>query len=260
MATQESVAPSSQPAAQVCDHGRGDPEANDRTAEERAANERRSSGETAANLAGLAANLVLMLGYALAVWFQALEFDGRARETVAVVVYFLAFALLLLSGVIELSVDVFSVRVVGHGRYHSRARWNRVVSILFIAAGVLDIVAFVYWMRRDFDVEDVVLLISSYVLLSMAILVLGFQVQELGGQSWKESITSDMIDFLANVIVFVLSVTGVLLRHMQHSPKKAFEESLSDRLEMATVPLWLVTSLMYVMTDVIRVKTGVTEL
>mmetsp|Transcript_2744 Transcript_2744/g.6255 ORF Transcript_2744/g.6255 Transcript_2744/m.6255 type:complete len:269 (-) Transcript_2744:434-1240(-) len=264
MATQEPVAPSSrQPAAQGCDHGQEEPEADVKAAEERAADELKSSRETAASrsdlVAMLVANVILVLGYALAVWFQALEFDGRARETVAVAVYFPAFALLLLSGVIELSVDVFSVRVVGHGRYHSSsARWNRVVSILFIAAGVLDIVAFVYWLRRDFDVEDVVLLISSYVLLAMAILVLGLQVQEIGRQSWKESITSDRIDFVANVLVFVLSVTGVVLRHMQHSPKEAFEER-SDRLEMATVPLWLVSSLMYVTADVIRVKTRVAD-
>jgi len=71
-------------------------------------------------------------------------------------------------------------------------------------------------------------------------------------------ITSDRIDFMANVLVFVLSVTGVVLRHMQHSPKEAFEER-SDRLEMATVPLWLVSSLMYVTADVIRVKTRVAD-
>ena len=78
------------------------------------------------------------------------EFRSRDRQLIAITVYFLGFALLVLSGIVELSVDIFSVRMVGHGRYHSKSSlWNRAISVLFITMAILDIVSFCYWMLRD---------------------------------------------------------------------------------------------------------------
>ena len=68
------------------------------------------------NRRSFVANFLLVLGYSFGLWFQVYEFIGRDRETIAITVYFIAFILLILSGVLELSVDVFSVRTVGHGR------------------------------------------------------------------------------------------------------------------------------------------------
>ena len=85
------------------------------------------------------ANFILLLGYTFGLWFQVYEFQGRDRTTIAITVYFVAFVLLILSGLLELSVDIFSTRSVGHGRYHSTSyRWNRFISLLFISAGILD--------------------------------------------------------------------------------------------------------------------------
>ena len=251
----------SQPSAQVYDHGQ-DPAAVaadiadlESYVETEAAAERESEIELALSKPASVANLVLLLGYILALWFQILDFNGRAREDTAIVVYFLAFALLITSGMIELSVDVFSNRLVGHGRYHSdSSNWNRVISSLFIVAGTLDIVAFVYWMRRDFDVEDKVLLISSYVLLIMAVPALYFQVMDIRKETWRDVIVSDRIDLGANIVVFVVSVMGVVLRHMDNS-ETDFGDA-TDKLELATVPIWLFTSVLYVATDGIRLQTG----
>ena len=204
------------------------------------------------NRAGLIANIILMLGYAFTVWFQAYEFAGRDRETVAIVVYFLGFALLVLSGCIELSVDVFSVRVVGHGRYHSEsARWNISISYLFICAGVLDIVAFVYWMRREKDIEITVLLVSSYVLFTMATLVLYFQVMDVKQQSWPGTNKPDRIDLMANILFFATTVLGVVLRHMEHSQREEFGEA-TNRMELAMMPMLFFSSVLYVITDAMR--------
>ena len=68
------------------------------------------------NRRSFVANFLLVLGYSFGLWFQVCEFTGRDREAIAITVYFIAFTLLILSGVLELSVDVFSVRTVGHGR------------------------------------------------------------------------------------------------------------------------------------------------
>lgn len=251
------------PAVQIYDHGSAEREDEDQA--DKQPSNRTSEGESVrtavicTNRAGLVANTFLLLGYTFALWFQVYDFTDRSWENIAIAVYFVAFALLILSAFIELGIDCFSVRTTGHGRYHGdSARWNRFVSVLFIAAGILDMVAFVFWMERDNDTENMVLLISSYVLLVMAILALYFQVQDVREQSWPGTITSDRIDLAANGIVFILSVVGVVLRHMQTSTKD-FDDA-DDRLEMATVPIWLFTAVMYVTTDVIRVKTGVTDI
>jgi hypothetical protein len=100
-------------------------------------------------------------------------------------------------------VDIFSVRKVGHGRYCSGSpKWNRIISLLFIAVGILDIVAFCFWMEKDFDTEEIVLICSGYLLLIMSTLVLIFQLQE------PIDDTPDKIDLAANWLVFV----GAILR------------------------------------------------
>jgi len=210
----------------------------------------RSISVIRSNRAGLAANIILLIGFTFALWFGIYEFNGRDRETIAIVVYFLAFAFLIISGLVELSVDVFSVRTTGHGRYHSdSAVWNSFISCLFVLAGMLDIVAFVYWMRRDPDTEVQVLLVSSYVLLTMAILALYFQLRETKEQQWQ-IITSDKIDLVSNGLVFIISVAGVVLRHMQY-PGNDFGD-VTDELELALMPIFLFSSILYVTTDVMR--------
>ncbi|KAL7529422.1 hypothetical protein ACHAWF_002969 [Thalassiosira exigua] len=196
-----------------------------------------------ADKVGVAANVVLLLGYVLALLFGFYEFQGRAREPTAIVVYFLAFALLILSALVEFSVDAFSVRTVGHGRYHSGSPgWNRCFSILFLVAATLDIVAFVYWLRRQLEVEVMILLISSYVLLVMAALVLYFQWAE-----FRQSSAMTPSDLMANAIILVTSLLGVVLRHLQHS-QNDFDDA-ADKLELSTLVFWLLSSVLYVATD-----------
>lgn len=215
-----------------------------------------------ANRTGLVANMILMLGYIFTLWFQVYEFTARDRETIAIVVYFLGFALLILSGLIELSVDVFSIRTIGHGRYHSdSALWNRIISTLFISAGILDIVAFVYWMRRELEIENTVLTVSSYILLIMAILALYFQMVNdylmPSSSSWAETIIADKIDLMANVLVFATTIVGVVLRHMEGSDRD-FGDS-TNQMELAMMPLFLFSSILYVINDIMRLKQGILD-
>lgn len=204
------------------------------------------------------ANFILLLGYTFGLWFQVYEFQGRDRTTIAITVYFVAFVLLILSGLLELSVDIFSTRTVGHGRYHSTSeRWNRFISLLFISAGILDIIGFVYWMQREPITERQVLLVSAYVLFVMAIIVIYFQIVEVKKDTWSGTLSSDKVDLVANGIVLVVTILGVVLRHTDLSSNDYGDAT--DRLELATVPIWLFTSILYTFTDLLRLQMMIEE-
>ena len=131
------------------------------------------------------------------------------------------------------------------------------ISFLFVTAGALDIVAFVYWLQRQKKVEIRTLLLSSYILLVMAIVVLYFQIMETKKVSWTRTILSDKIDLAANGLIFIVTVMGVVLRQMELSPNDYAETT--NRLELSTLPLWLFSSMMYASTDVLRLQTMIQE-
>ena len=200
------------------------------------------------NRLALLANAVLLLGYSFNLWFQYYEYNRRDREIVAIVVYFIAFALLILSGIMELCVDAFSVRTVGHGRYHAHsASWNGVVSIAFVSAGLLDVVSFIFWMEKMKGEENAVLLISAYVLFVTATLALTFSVLETKNISWSGTMKPDRIDLMANGLFFVTAVIGIVLRHVQFA-QAGFEEATND-MELIIVPLFLFCSILYMTAD-----------
>lgn len=131
------------------------------------------------------------------------------------------------------------------------------ISFLFVTAGALDIVAFVYWLQRQKEVQIRTLLLSSYILLVMAIVVLYFQIMETKKVSWTRTILSDKIDLAANGLIFIVTVMGVVLRQMELSPNDYGETT--NRLELSTLPLWLFSSMMYASTDVLRLQTMIQE-
>ena len=131
------------------------------------------------------------------------------------------------------------------------------ISFLFVTAGALDIVAFVYWLQRQKEVQIRTLLLSSYILLVMAIVVLYFQIMETKKVSWTRTILSDKIDLAANGLIFIVTVMGVVLRQMELSPNDYGETT--NRLELSTLPLWLFSSIMYASTDVLRLQTMIQE-
>ena len=83
----------------------------------------------------------------------------------------------------------------------------------------------------------------------MAILTLYFQIIAVKKESWTGTTVSDRIDLAANGLVLVVTVLGVLLRHKELSSND-FGEVTIDRLELATVPIWLFSSMMYAYADV----------
>jgi len=203
--------------------------------------------------AGILANILLLIGHVFGVWFGVYDFTGRSRETIAIVIYFVTFGFLIVSGFVELSLDIFHQRVIGHGRYHSGSvGWNSVISCLFISAGIGDVVAFFYWLAKDFDTENIVLLASSYVLFVMAILALGFQANDLQDITCEEATITDRVDLVANCIVLVATIMGIVFRDMDHSHKDFGD--VNSEIEMAHLPIWLFSSILYVTTDVLRYK------
>ena len=194
------------------------------------------------NCLALLANVVLLLGYSFNLWFQYYEYNRRDRETIAIVVYFIAFALLVLSGIMELCVDKV------HGRYHSHsAFWNGVISITFVTAGLLDVVAFIFWMEKMKREEKTVLLISAYVLFVAATLALTFSVLETKKLSWSGTMKADRIDLMANSLFFVTALMGIVLRHVQFA--QAGSEEATNVMELIIVPLFLFCSILYVTAD-----------
>ena len=200
------------------------------------------------NCLALLANVVLLLGYSFNLWFQYYEYNRCDRETIAIVVYFIAFALLILSGIMELCVDALSVRTVGHGRYHAHsAFWNGVISITFVTAGMLDVVSFIFWMEKMKGEEKTVLLISAYVLFVAATLALTFSVLEAKKISWSGTMKPDRIDLMANGLFFVTAAMGIVLRHVQFA--QAGSEEATNDMELIIVPLFLFCSILYVIAD-----------
>jgi hypothetical protein len=114
--------------------------------------------------------------------------------------------------------------------------------------GITDIVAFCYWIQKDFRTENILQICSGYVLLIMSILVFYFQM--------KESVdnTPDRIDLLANWLVYVDAILNVVLRHVELSVK--FLDDETNRIELAVVILLLITAVLYVSADIIRIKSS----
>ena len=214
--------------------------------------------------AAFSANIILLFGYTFGLWFQIYEFTERAREPIAIFVYFLGFVLIVISGIIEFLIDVCSVRTVGHGRYHSGSTiWNRIISILFIAMGILDIVGFAYWIKREFETEKKVLLCSSYLLLVMAALSLFFQIKE----EYKGEGT-DFIDFIPNGLAFTMDLTSngfvfigavwyVVFLHLEVSDAQKDQKDFGDipsKMELDMMILFFVSAMLYVIADWLRFK------
>ena len=160
------------------------------------------------------------------------------------VLYFVGFILLILSGLLELSVDTLRIRTVRHGRYSDRSNWNLFISLLFILAGVLDIIALFIiepfaWMKEMF------FLVSDYILLVMAVLIMPLH-------SWRETTIPDKIDFTANGVVLVVAILGVVFGHKELSSYDDGEAITRMGLALIPPPIWILSSLMYCVADVQR--------
>ncbi len=205
--------------------------------------------------AAVSANIILLFGYTFGLWFQIYEYTGRARLKIAITVYFLGFSLIVVSGIIEFLIDVCERRTTGHGRYHSGSRIvNCIISILFIAMGILDIVGFYYWMIRDFDTEDKVLLCSSYLLVVVAVLSLFFQIKEEEGTNLINFIPDGLvftIDLISNGFVFIGAVWYVVFQHLEVFGQKNFGD-VPNRMELQMMILFFVSAVLYVIADSLR--------
>ncbi|KAK1738226.1 hypothetical protein QTG54_010895 [Skeletonema marinoi] len=114
--------------------------------------------------------------------------------------------------------------------------------------GITDIVAFCSWILKDLRTENILQICSGYVLLIMSILVFYFQMKETIDS------TPDRIDLLANWLVYVDAILNVVLRHVELSVK--FLDDETNRIELAVVILLLITAVLYVSADVIRIKSS----
>lgn len=195
---------------------------------------------------GLVANLLYFVGAASFVAFATLELNGRDRSSKALGIYTTAFVCFLLSGLAEFFIDIFSGRAVRHGRYSLKRFWNLMISIIFVIGTILDIVGFFLWVKKEFVVEHRVLYASSYLWLSTAILVLVGQVPQMAN-------LVDGLDDAGNVLFFVGTVVDCVVRAVD-DPKTAHPNTTVGRLEFSSTPMWLASSICYVLADITRIN------
>lgn len=164
------------------------------------------------------ADFMLVIGYSLYLGCQVYEYQNgslfwyrrRARRRRLLIdpsyhhtnsylfaLYFAGFILLILSGLLELSVDGLRIRTVRHGRYSDRSNWNLFISCLFISAGILDIIA-LFIIEPFAWIKEMFFLVSDYILLVMAVLIMPLH-------SWRETTMLDKIDFTSNGLVLVVA-------------------------------------------------------
>lgn len=197
---------------------------------------------TRTSYVGLTSNCLLLLGYISNVVFSYYDKEGRAREPFAIFIYFLAFGILVISALTELGLDVFFTRVVRHGRYCDSNFWNIVISLLFVLAGLFDIVAFIFWEDMQMETEKNLLFVSAYALLVMIVIVMRFTVLE------NRRGIKDMLNLVANVVVGVGVILNLLVRHFQ---KANVQEDVSKNMEFWLSIVWLLSALIYVWADLI---------
>jgi hypothetical protein len=195
---------------------------------------------------GLVANLLYFVGAASFVAFATIELNGRDRSSKALGTYTTAFACFLLNGLAEFFIDIFSGRAVRHGRYSLKQFWNLIISIIFVIGTILDIVGFFLWVKKEFVVEHRVLYASSYLWLLTSILVLVGQVPQMAN-------LMDGLDDAGNILFFVGTVVDCVVRAVD-DPETAHPDTTVARLEFSSSPMWLASSICYVLADMTRIN------
>ena len=113
------------------------------------------------------------------------------------------------------------------------------ISLLFILTGILYIIAPLTLMK------EMVVLVSDYILLVMAVLIMPLH-------SWRETTMPDKIDFTANGLVLIVAILGVVLGHKELSSYDDGEAITRIGLALIPPPIWILSSLMYCVADVQR--------
>jgi hypothetical protein len=221
---------------------------------------------------GFVSNIILLLGLICNVIFSCYEVTGQDREPIAIIIYFVAFTLLLISAMIELYVDVWFTRVgIKHGRYYSmHTKWDIIISILFIIGLSVDIIAFIFWRDFQLEIEKNLLFVSAYTLLIMTIIVMYFVIiselqccnkgnvttPPLGDNNNNNTNTntnnnnnniSNKLDAVANTIFSFGVILNIIVRHFEKDP--SIDEGVSKTTELFLSIIWCISGLLYVGAD-----------
>ncbi len=131
--------------------------------------------------------------------------------------------------------------------------------------GILDIVGFSYWIKKEFETEKKVLLCSAYLLLVMAALSLFFQMKE---EFKGEGEGTDFIDFIPNGLaftmdlisngfVFIGAVWYVVFLHLEVSDAQKDQKEFGDipsKMELDMMILFFISAMLYAIADWLRFK------
>lgn len=200
--------------------------------------------------AGLAANLLLLVGGAMFVFFYIRErtVEWLTRDVLGDVLYVIGSSTFFLSGAVEFVIDIRWTRKFGHGRYTTNTTFNLVISILFMLGVILDLVAFVFWRQGSEGLrkEHLTQWVSSHLWLLTAILVLCTnRPQYVPFQN--------RMDTVANIFFLFEAVLVCCARYVSEVGDTSKNEA-EIGLELGAAVLWVGNALFYIVADFVRLR------
>lgn len=221
---------------------------------------------------GLAANVCFFIGAAGFLSFSSNSLHNLCDEFFGdIATYMLGFCGFLLSGLVELYLDISytrsqeaELRASQRGtprlrsRYYSKNYYVNIgISCLFVVGTIFDIVAFYLWRSQDFETEHYILYAAAYTWLIASIIVVWTGRYYILSFAHNHSIVR--LDTVGNLLFFVGTIVDVFTRHIASPDEQRDPQTF--RFEVTTTAFWFLNAMFYLWADATRlaVKSSITK-
>ena len=175
------------------------------------------------------------------------------RDIIADIIYMTAGACFIISGIIQLVIDLGWNRSIPVGRYSTSRFWNIIITSLFLSGVFLEIGAFIFWKQGEDGVptERIIQWFSSHLLLLASFIAI-----IINWGRWEQR--EDKLDAFGNFFFLCESVCNVFARYMTDINGGTDPDSLLDytelRFELVASIFWILNAFFYLWGDVVRLK------
>ena len=202
--------------------------------------------------ADLISNICLAIGGTMFTTFFVRDLQKSGRDTIADALYFTGSMTFLISGCIQIMIDMCWVRSIRAGRYTTSKAWNLIISTLFVWGVICDMIAFFYWRigtPESIRNERITQWVGSHLWLIAAVIVIFTNLQ-------KSDQLEDKIDVVANVFFLLESTMNVVARYVTDTSPSEDEmwDPTEIRLELAAAIFWTCNALFYLAGGSIRMR------
>jgi hypothetical protein len=173
---------------------------------------------------------------------------------VADTLYMMGSTSSLLSGVIQLMIDVAWTRSIPFGRYTANKRLNVFITLLLMAGVILDFIAFLYWRQGGGDAEMIaheryLQWFSTHLLFLASIIVMATKLE-------IPSTLEDRLDVIASTVFVIQSMINICARYVTDiSPEEGNTFDITEvRLEFAATIFWTCNGFLNVTGGRIRLR------